>query len=275
MNKIFTNELNNFLKYLNNNGYSKSTINNYSFGLKKFFDYLNKKEIGSVNFKNQDIINFKKTLIDKNSGQTINSKIFAIKRYVEYLKETKNINLNWNIDIIKIKNKKNIIPIKNINKLLNYINEDNKNNIIQERDKLLIKMLYYTGFRTKELLEVVPKNISDNILKLHNKNIILNADLADCIKDYINKLKIKNEQYIFFSYGSKKLNFNSHLTEKSVQDIFNKYKSIIDINLSIIDLRNSYAINLKERLINTKFNKIYSHKIIKFNGDYLQLRNIK
>lgn len=275
MNKIFTSELNNFLKYLNSNGYSKSTISNYSFGLKNFFNYLNKKEIDSVNFKNQDIINFKKTLIDKNSGQTINSKIFAIKKYVEYLKETKNIDLNWNIDIIKIKNKKNIIPIKNINKLLNYISKDNKNNITQERDKLLIKMLYYTGFRTKELLKVAPKNISDNIVKLHNKNIILNSDLADCIKDYIKKFNIKNEQYIFFSYGGQKLNFNSHLTEKSVQDIFNKYKKIIDKNLSIIDLRNSYAVNLKERLINTKFNKIYSHKIIKFDGDYLQLHDIE
>ena len=136
-------------------------------------------------------------------------------------------------------------------------------------------MLYYTGLRTKELLKIKPKNISDNILKLYNKNIILKYNFVNNINNYINKLKIKNEQYLFFSYASQKLNFNSHLTEKSVQDIFNKYKKIIDTDLSIIDLRNAYIRNFKEKLINIKFDKIYSHKIVKFNDDYLQLYNIK
>ncbi len=275
MNKFCINELDKFLKYLGTNNYSKSTINGYYFGLKEFFHYLNKNKTSLINFKNQDIINFKKILIDKNSGQTVNSKIFAIKKYVEYLKEIKNINLNWNIDIIKTKTKKNIIPIKNINKLLNYVDKKTKNNIICERDKLLIKMLYYTGLRTKELLKIKPKNISDNILKLYNKNIILKYNFVNNINNYINKLKIKNEQYLFFSYASQKLNLSSHLTEKSVQDIFNKYKKIIDKNLSIIDLRSAYIGNFKEKLINIKFDKIYSHEIVKFNDDYLQLYNIK
>ena len=43
------------------------------------------------------------------------------------------------------------------------------------------------------------------------------------------------------------------------------------LKLSIIDLRNSYAINLKSRLINTKISKLYAHETIKFNKDYLKL----
>lgn len=276
MKKSFFNEINTFLKYLTDRGYTKSTINGYYFGLKSFFNYLLSNEIGITEFENQDIINFKKTLVDKHSSQTVNSKIFAIKKYTEYLKEEKNIDIGWDVNIIKVKSKKDLIPVKNINKLLKQINEKTKNPIIRERDKLIIKVLYFTGIKTKELLKIKNGDIINNILELENKKIILDKHLVKDINNYINYAKIKNSEFIFFNYSPansvrKKLEANKPLTEKAAQDIFNKYKSIVNNKLSIIDLRNSYVSNLKRWYIKLKFNKINNHKIIKTDDDYLKL----
>ena len=277
MKKNYLNEINAFLEYLRNKNYAKSTINGYYFGLKDFFDYLLNNNVGAMKFKNQDIIDFKETLINKHSSfQTVNSKIFAIKKYAEYLKEEENINIDWDVNIIKVKSKKDLIPIKNIGKLLNYINEKTKNPIICERDKLIIKILYFTGIKTKELLKIKDGDIINNILELENKKILLNKHLLKDLNNYINLANIKNSEYIFFNYSPanparKKLQANKHLTEKAVQDIFNKYKSIINDKLSIIDLRNSYASNLKGKYVKLRFNKINNHKTIKTDDDYLKL----
>jgi len=264
-------ELNSFIEYLDNSGYKKATINGYYFGVKDFFIYLNENNIDNLNFKNDDIKNYKEYIKNKNSKQTINAKIYAIKKYIEYLDKENGITIKHNIEIIKIRHKKNIIPIKKIEKILNYINQISKHEIIRERDKLLIKMLYYTGYKTKELLTIKKSDVNENILKIKDKAIILDKNLLNNINNYTKKFNIQNDQHLFFSFAKQKINFNSHIVEKSVEDLFNKYKTIINDKLSIIDLRNSYAINLKSRLINTKISELHAHKIIKFDKDYLEL----
>ena len=47
--------------------------------------------------------------------------------------------------------------------------------------------------------------------------------------------------------------------------------TIINDKLSIIDLRNSYASNLKRKYVKLRFNKINNHKTIKTDDDYLKL----
>jgi len=270
MNSNCANGLDSFIKYLDNNGYKKATINAYYFAIKNFFNYLNKNKINNFNFTNDDIKKYKEYIEDKNSKQTINAKIYAIRKYIDYLSKEKNITINHNVEIIKTKNKKDIIPIRNIEKILNYINEISKKEITCERDKLLIKMLYYTGCRTKEILGIKKDNINKDSLNLKGRSIILNKSLLDDINNFTKKYNIRNGQYLFFSFAKQKLNFNSHMVEKSVEDIFNRCKKIINDKLSIRDLRNSQEINLKERSINTKINKIHTHRTIKFNGDYLK-----
>ncbi len=115
----------------------------------------------------------------------------------------------------------------------------------------------------------------NNILELENKKIILDKHLVKNINNYINDAKIKNSEFIFFNYSpaysAKKIEANKPLTEKAAQDIFNKYKSIVNDKLSIIDLRNSCLSKLKRWYIELKFNKINNHKIIKTGNDYLKL----
>jgi site-specific recombinase XerD len=277
MKESFYNEINNFIDYLKGVGYSESTINGYYFGLKDFFNYLKDRGKTPIKFNNQDVIDFKNSINNNFSPQTINTKIYAIKRYVEYLNKEKNISIDWKVNINKVKSKKDLIPVKNIDKLLNYVDKITKKSIIRERDKLIIKMLYFTGIKTKEMLKIKNGDIINNTLIIRNKSIILNKDLAKDIDRYIKNAKIKKTNFIFFNYSpanSKKRKIevnNKPLTEKAVQDIFNKYRPIINNKLSIIDLRNSYLNNTKNQHTKLTFNNINNHITINTKDDYLKI----
>lgn len=64
--------------------------------------------------------------------------------------------------------------------------------------------------------------------------------------------KINNNDYIFtnFSLTFKNKNNKKPLTEKSIQEMFNRYKNAIGNSFTIRDLRNSYIINHKKSLPN-------------------------
>jgi len=272
---IINKELNNFIEYLKEKRYSKSTFNSYFFALKDFFNFLTSKNNDINNFSKKDILEYKKQLLGKNTNQTINAKLAAIKKYIDYLKTRSKINLEWDINIIKTKTKKDIIKIENITKILSYIDKITKDKFTRERDKLIIQMLYFTGLRTKEIIKIKKKDIKSNYIIIDGKKIILNKNLFNNIITYIKLLNINDDEYVFFNFSPAYKNgkFKPHLTEKSVQDLFNKYKSIINKNLSIIDLRNSYILNNKDILLDIGIKKINLYNIINFNSDYLKLNN--
>lgn len=172
---------------------------------------------------------------------------------------------------IKTSGKKTTINIGQIDAILKYIENNNKKNkIIIERDKLIFKILYYTGIKTNDLLKIKKLDCLENIIKLKNNKITIDTKLSNNIKEYLKLSKIENNQYLFFSFAGNKRNFNSPLTQKSIQDFFKKYTKHIDNNLSIIDLRNSYFQNLT---INSdiKIDKINSSNTIKNENEFLNI----
>lgn len=272
----FSDEIKNFLKYLNSKGYSESTINSYYFGLKDFVNYLgnsNNSDIGSIN--NETVNNFKNYLLNKNnSAQTINTKLFAVQKFINRIETNLKIDLNVKINILKQKNKKDIIYISSAD-FDNIINKINKNDdIISKRNRLFFSLLYYTGSRTKDLLKTKKKDVRGNILIIGGNEIAINNNVGSGIKNYLESsyfVNLNNEAYLFFSFAGRKFNFSFPLTEKSIQDFFKKYFRSLNENLSIIDLRNSYFKNLHNFQLNIEINKINNPKIIKSDIDYLNL----
>jgi len=115
-------------------------------------------------------------------------------------------------------------------------------------------------------------------LKTILREIILNKKLQQDIQNYITKLKIENDEYLFFATSRNNvlplnngLNKTKHITTRSIEDIFNRYKSIINYDLSINDLRNSYKLILKNKSFNIKIDKIHSHNIITTIDHFLSL----
>ena len=81
--------------------------------------------------------------------------------------------------------------------------------------------------------------------------------------------EIPSTDYLFYSHSPNKKDIKRPLTEKSVQNFFNKYKRTINKNLSINVLRNSYVANVYYSYLEYDIQKINTHKEISKNNNYL------
>jgi len=90
-------------------------------------------------------------------------------------------------------------------------------------------------------------------------------------------MKINNDDFLFINLTrAQKYNDEKKcLTEKSVEDIFNKYKKIIGDNLSLRDLRSSFVTNLDNYFYQLKIETIYKYNEAETNLDYLNYVKIK
>lgn len=274
--KELQSNLGEFVVFLLDKNYSESTANGYFFGVKSFLDYLRNNDLQIDKITIKDVAEYKDFLIKNNSNQTINSKLFSIRKYFDYINLVYNLNLKFDFEIIKINKKKDfkIININDFNDFINQIKLNNKDRIMVMRDVLIFNFLYFLGIRVKELIKIKKDDFFENELNLGDRKIILNNKLFLDLDEYIKEIKVVNGQYIFFSNNpGRKRNFNAHLTEKSIQDFFNKYKKAISDDLSINDFRKSYALTIKEELLDISITSINSHETVNFSNEYLGLEN--
>lgn len=174
MNKSSDEHIEEFLNYLKfNRNYSDNTVISYENDLRQLFQYARKS--GAVN-TNEDIAHdkldliFLKTFIaelsdpfkkeGKYSKKTISRKISVVKSFYKFLYKNKYISKNFSSSLIFPKlNKKlpSILSESELNKLLGekYLTE------LSILDKTIIELLYSTGIRLSELID----------LKIHNVDL--------------------------------------------------------------------------------------------------------
>lgn len=269
------NILTDFLSYLEENSYKRTTIDNYNFSLEDFFKYLKTVNVNCADFNNDNVLDYIKKLTSINAVQTINSKIYSILKYTEYLNKYKNAKIELYIKPIKSINKKSIKPINDINIILNYIDKSTTNEFIHLRDRILIGMIYYSGSRVKDIIKMRVCDVSENEITINDQKITVIHDLIIEIKEFVTKLNITNENYLFFNFSPGQNNKlkTGHLTEKSVQDIFNRYKIIVDKNLSIRDLRSSLEANIESDINSVEIKSIFNYFECSTNVDYFSFKS--
>lgn len=257
------NLLKNFTFFLSENGYSQSSINSYFFAIKNFLQYLDNNKINYNNFSNFDIKKYKQIILNKKSDRTINLYISSLKKYINFL-DKKDIKIDDSFSQIKtIKNKKNKIYPNALKDFITNIKKDDKSEIIKKRNECLLLLLYYSGLKTKDLLKLKFKNLIID-KKIENIEVINN------ILEYYEKFKFSIDDFVFFSFSNNKINNNRPITEKSVQDIFKKYKNKEFENLSITDFRKTESFLAISGNIDNKKN-IFIEEITEYyyNFDYL------
>lgn len=224
-----------FINYLVKMNYSQSTIESYFFSINNFLNYLISKKIDKYKFTEKNVSNYLKEIEKTKSGRTINLFLSSIESFFRYLK-TIGIEKNFHLPKVKIKKtiKKNLF-INNFENLLKNIEISKAKEIIKKRDKILIKILYYpqySNFKTKNILLLTFENIFND-----NK---LNSELLVEVNDYFLKFKFKNDDFVFFSNASNKINTKKCLTEKAAQEIFSRIKGEKYNDLTLLNLRKSY-----------------------------------
>ena len=199
--------------------YSKHTITSYKNDLVQFSIFLEGEyEIDSiVEARHEHIRHWILTLMEDGlSPKTINRKIATLKSYYKFQLREEVISKNPMLKIQPLKVEKKLpvfVEESNMENLLNYF--EFSNDFKGVRDRMVIELLYGTGIRLTELIELEEKNVSvfDKTIKVLGKGnkeriIPINPNLLITIKLYHQVKKDENfsnkiKQFVVKNDGGK------------------------------------------------------------------------
>lgn len=237
----------NYLKVYKN--YSELTIKNYYNDLTEFSLYI-KKDLTRV--KKEDIKSYLKYLFDKdNSNRTVSRKISTLKSFYKYLKENDVIKSSPALSIKYPKADKklpNFVPYNELESMINATKKDT----FYERDDLIIELMYATGVRVSELVNIKLDDIDfeTNSIRILGKGsymrtVYFGEYARDAIFKYMNGLRIKllngkESEYLFLNKNG------NNITTRGIQKIIDKIVSETDVKTKVSPhtLRHTFATHL-------------------------------
>jgi len=247
MNKDY---LNDYLDYLKiDKKYSNNTIMSYNANLKHFFEYY-KNDIRTI--KKEDLDNFMNILINENKkNSSIAHYVTVLKEFFKFLEKEEIIKKNPSIylEMPKLtRHLPNVLSEDDVLKILDI----NLNNKYDYRNKAMLELMYSTGIRISELLDIkiYDINLNEATLKVMGKGskerILPLGDYAlHYIKIYLEKFRndlIKNEysDYLFLNSRGDRLSRQAFF--KLIKEI--AIKKDINKDFSPHTLRHSFATHL-------------------------------
>ena len=197
------------------------------------------------------------------SISTRNNRLAAIKSFFRYVSYVDPIHLNICSSILSIQKKKCSSKTMNylsVDAYIDFINGFNKNNLKELRDLCIVLLLYESGARVSELINIKKEDIhleKPYTVILHGKgrkirSVPLDYSVIDVLKRYIKLYDISNDDYLFFNARREKL------TREGVNYILQKHFEIAKENNKLLYpntisphcMRHSKAMHLLENGVN-------------------------
>ncbi len=215
--------VNDFLKHLENvKRFSDKTIVSYRNDLNQFFSYIKERE-GIVNVEGISRINIREFIsslmkygFDRSSA---NRKLSAIKSFFSYLTESKIVEKNPVILIKAPKTDKklpNYLTVDEVNRLMELPNLDKWTGL---RDRAILELLYSTGMRASELinLNVDQIDFENETVKLFGKGkkeriVPFNQNAKRSLMNYLkerNKIAKSREKALILNKNGDRLSQRS------------------------------------------------------------------
>ena len=206
--------LRSFLNYLLvDKGLSNNTVKAYEADISSFFQWLDNEDLKYKNLKEDHINQYISFLFHrKMRSSSVNRKISSIKSFYIFLVKrnfVKNSPLN---DLVTPKQEKYLpesMSEAEVDKLLNSPDVSNK---IENRDKAMIEMLYATGMRISELvnLKITDVDMKRCVVKVFGKGskerlVPFGETALDSLRSYLNEREQSSSKEIFLSNRGKKM----------------------------------------------------------------------
>lgn len=237
-----------YLKYQKN--YSDETIHSYSIDIEEFLDYINSECINICEV-GYDVVKAWLIHLDekKNKSTTVSRKISSLRGFYKYLINNKVIDSNP-FSLVSLPKKERHLPrFFYYNELEEMFQVPKLNTVLGQRDRLLLEMLYATGVRVSELVNIKVSDINGEEIKVLGKGnkerIVEFGDYAESILElYLNEgyksLNVKKSEYLFLN------NRGGKLTTRGVRYILDNIinKTTIDKKISPHMLRHTFATHL-------------------------------
>lgn len=244
-------ELEKYLKYLEyQKNYSTHTIENYKQDITEYLEYIDEKDIKLYKINYEQIRDYLKYLNNKKDiNSTISRKISALRGFYKYLQNNNKIDNNPFTLINLPKKEKKLPRFFFYNELEELFNTPKLHTPLGQRDRLILEMLYATGVRVSELVNIKLIDISsDNTIKILGKGnkerIVRFGDYcAEILKLYLNDGHYKlngSSEYLFLN------NNGGRLTDRGVRYLLDKIisKTTLEKKISPHMIRHSFATHL-------------------------------
>lgn len=243
-------ELEEYLKYLEyQKNYSNHTIESYKRDILEFLEYINAENISLLKITYDEIRFYLMHLNNKKDiNSTISRKISALRGFYKYLQNNNKMENNP-FSLINLPKKDKKLPrFFFYNELEELFNTPKLNNPLGQRDRLILEMLYATGVRVSELVNIKVSDISGNTIKILGKGnkerIVRFGDYcSEILKMYLNDGHYKlngSSPYLFLN------NNGGQLTDRGVRYLLDKIisKTTIEKKISPHMIRHSFATHL-------------------------------
>ena len=240
-----------YLRYEKN--YSDYTIESYKNDILEYFDYLNRESLKYNKVEYSDLrfylMYLKEEKFDSNSS--IDRKLSALRGFYNYLASNSIVSNNVFSLISGLKKEKKLPRYFEYNELEELFNVPDIRTSLGQRDRLILEMLYATGLRVGELVNVKISDIdlSRKIIlvlgKGNKEREVTYGEYCDEIlrlylSDGYKKLNKSNELYLFLN------NNGGQITERGVRYVLDQIIKKTSLNKSISPhvLRHSFATHL-------------------------------
>lgn len=243
-------ELEDYLKYLEyQKNYSIHTIESYKQDIDEYLEYISEQKIKLLKINYDEIKMYLKYLSEKKDiNSTISRKISALRGFYKFLQNNNKIENNP-FSLINLPKKEKKLPrFFFYNELEELFNTPKLNTPLGQRDRLILEMLYATGVRVSELVNIKVSDISDRTIKILGKGnkerIVRFGDYCEeILKMYLNDGHYKlnsSSEYLFLN------NNGGQLTDRGVRYLLDKIieKTTIEKKISPHMLRHSFATHL-------------------------------
>lgn len=205
-----------FLLYLDKEkNYSKLTMANYEKDLLEFLSYLNNKDLSIV--VKDDVKGYLKLLYEHNNkSSTVSRKISTLKSFYKFMKEKKYVSYSPISSIKYPKKEKSLpkfVPYNELDEML----ELSKNGEFGSRNYLIIELMYSTGVRVSELVNIKLKDIDFEEKKIrilgkgsYERFVFFGDYASEAMNNYLGGLRLqllkgKTNDFLFLNKNGDKI----------------------------------------------------------------------
>ena len=243
--------MNKFLDYLHyERNYSMDTVTSYKKDLEEYILYLKDNSKKLIGIKYNDIKDYLEFLNNRNNNNsTVCRKISCLRSFYKYLVNEGKVDNNPFLSVKLPKKDKKLPRFFNYNELEELFSIPDLSSPLGQRDRLILEMLYATGVRVSELVNIKVSDIKGREIKILGKGnkerYVSFGDYADeILKLYLSsgyrELNQKNSEYLFLNKNFTKL------TDRGVRFLLDKIidETSINKNISPHMIRHSFATHL-------------------------------
>ena len=233
-------------------GLSKNTVKAYETDIKGFIKWINKNNKQSLlNIKESSVNQYISYLFSlKLNSSSVNRKISSLKSFYLFLLKKKLIKYSPFSEVISPKQEKYLPASMSESEVEKLLNSPDASKEIEQRDKAMIEMLYATGMRISELvnLKITDIDMNRSVIKVMGKGskerlIPFGESASEALFNYLKIRKDSSSKEVFISNRGRKITRVAFWQRIKVYLLRENLK----ISISPHTLRHAFATHLLNR----------------------------